>query len=694
MFLKKIYLRDWKAYVDGRFDFPAPTARKNVVLIGAPNGYGKTSFFEAMVLGMFGRYGLPLIARAPLSGAEDSKLTTTYNQFLSGALHRRALDQGRTSCSVELEFDDEDDGPLIVKRTWHFSASGAGTGQHRPQEEELIVYEGPDARPVRVPPSERDGGGNDYLQAYIARKLIPHTLATFFMFDGEQVQALASRDMAAQVRTGIEGLLGIPVLRELAEDLRKYAANRRTGQGAASDDVIKRIERELKALGEEQTELVANLEGLSPEMDALTAKRDQLTRELGSFGSGSVALLRDRQEQMLRFKQERERIWGEFGELLINELPLALVGEPLREKTRKQLQAEEALAQWTAGRTQVESRVDKYMVAVEVEITKVAPPLDLKQKSDVCQRVRDALSALWDPPSQECADSIRHGLLGSAERAQAIGHLQEIGGLSTAELSDLLDQAEEYEKQIRSLDAEIAEVQGIAPHADAKIREIKGIGSRLDELNRTRGALQSRLEAVEAEIASKRQELARYVKSRHDAAPALRRAERADTVAEAIDKIVGDAIPGQVSAVGEAMTEAWRAMAHKTLVKKVDIDNSCDVKLLSVSGRDTRELDLSAGEQQVFAQALISAIATVSGRDFPIIVDTPLGRLDVKHRMGVLKHFLSRSGQVILLSTDTEVVGQYYDAIRTRVSKAYRVDHIDDGEIGISKPTVGYFEEA
>ncbi|TCK42391.1 DNA sulfur modification protein DndD [Paraburkholderia sp. BL8N3] len=694
MYLKKISLRDWKVYVDARFDLPSPTARKNVVIIGAPNGYGKTSLFEGIVLGMFGRYGLPLIARAPMSGAEDSKLTTTYNQFLTGALHRRAVDQGRTSCSVELEFDDEEDGPLIVKRTWHFSASGNGVGQHRPQEEELIVYEGHDARPVRVPPAERDAGGNDYLQAYIARKLIPHTLATFFMFDGEQVQALASRDMAAQVRTGIEGLLGIPVLRELGEDLRKYAAVRRMGQGAASDEVIKRIERELNARGEEQTELNAKLVDLTPEIDALTAKRDQITRELGSYGSGSVALLRDRQEQLLRFKQERERIWGEFGELLINELPLALVGESLREKARMQLQAEEALDQWKAGRAQVEGRVDKYMIVVESEVAKVAPPLNDAQRGDVCTRVREALKALWDPPAQECADSIRHALLGSAERAQAIGYLQEIGGLSTAELSDLLDQAEDYEKQIRALEAEIAEVQGIAPQADAKIKEIKDIGSRLDALNRTKGGLQSTLEAVEAEIGSKRQELARYVKSRHDAAPSIRRAERADTVAESIDKIVRDAIPGQVNAVGKAMTEAWLAMAHKTLVKQVDIDSSCNVKLLSTSGRDTRELDLSAGEQQVFAQALISAIANVSGRDFPIIVDTPLGRLDVKHRMGVLKHFLSRSGQVILLSTDTEVVGQYYDAIRTRISKTYRVDHVDDGEIGVSRPVVGYLEEA
>ena len=64
MHLRHLVLQDWKAYVNGRFEFPAPTPRRNVVLIGAKNGYGKTSLFEAIVLGLFGRDGLPLIARA------------------------------------------------------------------------------------------------------------------------------------------------------------------------------------------------------------------------------------------------------------------------------------------------------------------------------------------------------------------------------------------------------------------------------------------------------------------------------------------------------------------------------------------------------------------------------------------------------------------------------------------------------
>lgn len=133
-------------------------------------------------------------------------------------------------------------------------------------------------------------------------------------------------------------------------------------------------------------------------------------------------------------------------------------------------------------------------------------------------------------------------------------------------------------------------------------------------------------------------------------------------------------------------------MVHTRQVERVEIDENCNVQLLRKSGRDLRGLDISAGEQQLFAQALISAVAKVSGRTFPMLIDTPLARLDVAHRLGVLRHFTDNSNQIILLSTDAEVVGEYLDAIAPRVCKTYRIEHEEDGDVGKSRPVEGYFD--
>ena len=176
------------------------------------------------------------------------------------------------------------------------------------------------------------------------------------------------------------------------------------------------------------------------------------------------------------------------------------------------------------------------------------------------------------------------------------------------------------------------------------------------------------------------------------AAPGLRRAAKAEQVAALLETIAGEAVPTQIGAVATAMTIAYRSIAHKgQRIERIDIDRECNVRMLSKSGRDVREVLPSAGEKQIFTQALITAVVEVSQRVFPMIVDTPMGRLDEEHRKNVLKHLAKNNGQVILLSTDSEVVGEYLGVIQSRVLKTYLIQHEDDVEVGQSWPVEGYF---
>lgn len=684
MYLRHLVLQDWKAYVNGRFEFPAPTSRRNVILIGAKNGYGKTSLFEAIVLGLFGRDGLPLIARAPFSGAGEEQLQMSYNEFLSGALHRNALREGRTSMSVELAFDDEEEGPTILRRVWHFSAAG----QHKPQDEEIRIYAGKQERPVVPPPNE---DRLDFLRAYIAHQFLPHYLAAFFLFDGEQVQALAKRDMSAQVRLGIEGLLGIPVLRELAQDLRNYANNRRGSVGGGSDKVFQRVQGELQILEASHDEAKRKQEGAVAELETLKVQRDSLTRELSGYGGGSQALLQERYEELNRHKRALEELWDKVHEMMAERLALALVGSPLRQRTIEQLRREEIREAWEAGRTQGEQGLQRFISALEQSLTTLRPPLSDEQQVGLVERVRTTWNSLWYPPPEGCADSYRHPYLRGGDRSQTRDHLVRIGQLSTEEVNALLGKINQHEEDKRRLEAEIARLQGVGPQVEAKMTELRSVTERIDKLNTEAGGLKRELDGLAGQIGSKRQELARLAESRDAAAPAVRRAARADKVAAMIDGIIAEAVPGQIATVASAMTEAYCAMAHKTIVRRVEIDADCNVRLLSATGKDVRDMALSAGEQQIFAQALISAVAKVSRRDFPIVVDTPLARLDDAHRSGVLRHFTDRVGQVILLSTDTEVVGTYYDVVKPRVLKEFHIIHEHDGDIGRSRPEEGYF---
>ena len=212
------------------------------------------------------------------------------------------------------------------------------------------------------------------------------------------------------------------------------------------------------------------------------------------------------------------------------------------------------------------------------------------------------------------------------------------------------------------------------------------------------GALSRQLQADTAELNRLRAEGGRMAARHESAQPQIARATRAEKIAELISDAIRDLYPRYVNSLGEEMTAVYQRLAHKSLVKRIEIASDCTVKLLGDKDRDLRSMDASAGEEQIFALSLIAAIAKVSGTRVPIVMDTPLARLDTEHRSNVLRYFAANAGeQVIFLSQPDEVHGSYLKVINDRVSRAYHIEFEELGN-GVGKAHVrnGYFpiEEA
>ena len=102
---------------------------------------------------------------------------------------------------------------------------------------------------------------------------------------------------------------------------------------------------------------------------------------------------------------------------------------------------------------------------------------------------------------------------------------------------------------------------------------------------------------------------------------------------------------------------------------------------------------LSAGERQLLAVAVLWALAQASGRKLPTVIDTPLGRLDSSHRKSFVQNYFPNAGeQVILLSTDEEIVGPYHQSLKKHLSHQYLIQY--DEEDQSSSISSGYFQTA
>jgi DNA sulfur modification protein DndD len=102
---------------------------------------------------------------------------------------------------------------------------------------------------------------------------------------------------------------------------------------------------------------------------------------------------------------------------------------------------------------------------------------------------------------------------------------------------------------------------------------------------------------------------------------------------------------------------------------------------------------LSAGERQLLAIAILWGLAEASGKEIPTVIDTPLGRLDGEHRTKLIDHYFPlASSQVILLSTDEEINGEYYSKLNNSVAQEYSINYLEKERT--SEISKGYFNAA
>jgi DNA sulfur modification protein DndD len=689
MHLRSIQLRDFKAYGQARFDFPRPSDNKNVILIGGLNGFGKTTLFEAIVLGLFGRDGLGLIARAA-AASDDAKRNQSFREFMQRALNGYALRQGRRSCCITLVFEDEAGRPIEIARTWHYSADGQ---LRQSESDEIRITRGLNREIVNPDQTEPDPGG--WYRDWISREFLPVTQAGFFMFDGEAAAVYAERDMRVQVREGIEGLLGLTWLRQLQEDLRTYAVRRRSEVPKdATTDRVKSLDEEVQDLEKDLGDAKQRHDKIADDLTGAEAERDALIRELAGYGTGSRA----QYEDLVRERADRAKVYGdayrELQQLAERELPLALAGATARGKVEARIRSEIRREQWLAAAAESGPRVRQVVDTVERELTAVVPPLVPAQSLAVKAALDRALEQLWHPAPADAAETFRHPHLRGPIAERVLMRLEAAANVTAGKVLSLLDTLGREAAALRSVGEAIRNTETTAPWLEEKRQSLTNLEKKIRSLSEEKGRLSLYIQSREPQLAQKRAELARLTDQLDQSQRPARLARRAEAVAAMLTNLIEEAWPLQAKAVADAMTAAIQAMAHRNdYLHSVDIADNGEVRLLTPTGTNLRDLDLSAGEKQIFTQALFSAIAKVTGRVFPLVVDTPLGRLDEQHRVCVLRHLAARNGQVILLSTNTEVVGPYLDSIRDRIAKAYRIENEVDGDLGRSWPVEGYFPD-
>ena len=287
--------------------------------------------------------------------------------------------------------------------------------------------------------------------------------------------------------------------------------------------------------------------------------------------------------------------------------------------------------------------------------------------------------------------------LSDRDGARVLNRMEALEGSDVFLLKPLLDEARGLEAQIRQLEligqggSLTATEHDLFDQLQTEIESCSTqIGRKTEQLRLVEEdiiTLDKRIRDIEVEI-EKLYEKHNISKEKADFI------EECDAIASVLNQFVVRLRKSKVHLLQEKTFEMYRVLSSRSgLIKDITIDDKTyEVRITDRNGHEIRKSALSAGEKEVFAVSLLWGLAQTSELKLPIIIDTPLSRLDSTHRDNIVNNYFPNAGeQVIILSTDTEIDNNYYRSLKPRLSGAGSLEFDQRQELTIFRQ--GYFWE-
>jgi len=652
MLLTKLTLHNFGIYA-GRHEINLePKDNRPIILFGALNGSGKTTLLEGIQFALFGKFSKFL-----------GKNKSAYVEFLSNSINRRNLEN---SASVSLEFITKRRGKkqkYEVVRTWSLKNNGTPN-------ESVQVFRNAE---LDIELSER--------WTEISESFFPSQLSDLFFFDGERIESLAQPARCSElIRTGLNSLLGLDVVTDLTKTLTTLE-RRLKAEGVDDTERKKLIQLETKIsiLNEQQTLLQTELHQ-TLEKDAelkinLETLRNQLKMQGGDLYTQRDLLVQRQNELLAAVMGKR----AEMIELTATVLPLALLDGLMKEA--------ETLTM--SGLTSSQKEVVKD--ALDSFSKNVVAELSNRQSfnEDQIELIKLVHSALISVNTDESNLPDINLSREAIFRNRTECSIQKANGLKMIlELGKFQSELDQIERNLLAVpDREKLEPLFIEiKNTEDEARNIESIQKSLyDQIHRVQREIDmhtKQFDNVSDELRKHEANVIQLAKMK----------ERLATGREVLGLFEEKIRNKHIRTLEKYIKDGFESLLRKrNFINSIVIcPNTFQLTINIVGEGFVPASKLSAGERQLLAVAVLWALARASGRKLPTVIDTPLGRLDSSHRKSFVMNYFPNAGeQVILLSTDEEIVGNYHQSLKKYLSHEYLIEYDEDKQS--SSINSGYF---
>lgn len=655
MKLQKIVVENFRQFY-GRQEIVFASAKgKNITVIHAENGFGKTALLNAVLWGFYG---------ARLLSADLEKKTHVLTDTLREQSKTPEDDVARVQISFEQEVDDGDERYTLT-RTLSLAQERSDPAKTTLELDRQLT----DGQTLNV--------SNNEAQKLIDA-LLPEPIAPLLFFDGEGIDHLAMESNADMVKQAIHQMLGLKLLASAVTDLKHQnvrGALQKELRDNTDSETQKLIDRREKAQGECSEEELR----LKTAKDNETACAAEIVAISADLTANQHA--RELQEKRTQLEAEQARLTTQLQEItrrlatVVADEGYALVADDLLSRVKTITDRMRAAGEMPA-------KVLDSFIQDLLRTAKCICGCELKEGTTHYAAVRNLLTKAADQHFNQAVEKLDNavGVVGAAiPRARTnIGNLTRDRAATRSRLAEIKEELAEIHTKLDG-------------KADARVHELES--KRTDLLDRQRQhhgdqrVHQRAVEQLKQQIEALDREILEQKQMEETAAKAQRRLTLVDETTALLEEMLSSETEDLRKELGGEIRKHFDRIKIKpdhwlelTPEFKLHLKKNVAPKVPSVVAP-------SKGERQVMALVFIASLVALAkrrgdiptvlkgleGAEYPVIMDSPFGAFGGDFRTGVAKWVPQLAPQVVVLVSSTQYRGEVEHAFNEsgRVGKRY-----------------------
>ncbi|AZR72164.1 DNA sulfur modification protein DndD [Anoxybacter fermentans] len=653
MIIKKLEIRNFGIfYKTTTFDFNLKESDKNIILFGGKNGSGKTTILQAIKLALYGS----LI----LGYKTNSK---RYNDFLLNKFNTYALKNGEKTFAIGLNFTIKQAGLIDnykIIRKWE-------------------IFDNKIIEQVFVEKNDKllnEKETSDF-ESFI-RKYIPPALFDFFFFDGEEFNKLIiQNDFEDKLKNSALTLFNLEIFEILKSDLDKYLEQENIFNELSKDEqVLKVITKKIKELSEQIKNYNDTVINLEKQVEEKQNQIKDLENEFKLYGGLLDTEIDNLKREINNLENEKKQCSEWLKSFAANILPF-LICKKLLQNVQDQLTLEKQVSYYIELKNRLtQDLLENIKNNLALQQLKIVNKQDEIISPDfLIETIVKELTKSLKPNINLSTFKAIHNL-SLDESTQIASLLYKINNFDSSKVQNTFDKINNNNNKIYELKQKISialENKSLNKIWKKRIqleKEINELTNQIEQIKLLITELEVELEKQQNEAKKLEKKISQAYKDKS----AFIISKKINNI---LDKYIDHQLKLKIKEVETFFFQMFSSLIRKdNFIDNVKIDKDTFKVNLYSKGQLIQKNNLSAGEKQIYILSLLWALIKASNRQFPLVFDTLLGRLDHSHKTNIIRDFLPKaSKQTIILSTDTEIDQKYYQLLKPHIAKEYLLEY-------------------